>query len=68
LRGLKVHSAETLKNLQASLEAVRQIIDAQRAVMRVVGHEPDLLAAGGKEVMQEWAELERKTRNSVLMH
>jgi hypothetical protein len=52
-----VHNEETFKNLEASLEALKRIINEQRAVIGAVQHERDLLAAGYIETMKECEEL-----------
>lgn len=52
-----MHNDETFKNLEASLEALKQIIRDQRAVIGAVQHERDLLAAGYVEAMKECEEL-----------
>ena len=52
-----MHNEETFRNLEASLEALKQIIRDQRAVIGEVQHERDLLAAGYVEAMKECEEL-----------
>lgn len=52
-----MHNDETFKNLEASLEALKQIIGDQRDVIRAVEHERDLLAAGYVEARKECEEL-----------
>lgn len=52
-----VHNEETLQNLDASLEALKEIIRDQRAVIRAVQHDRDLLAAGYAAAMKECEEL-----------
>ncbi len=52
-----MHNEETFKNLEASLEALKRIINEQRAVIGAVQHERDLLAAGYVEAMKECEEL-----------
>lgn len=54
----EVHNKETFANLEASLEALKQIIHEQRAQIRVVEHERDLLAAGYKAATKKCAELQ----------
>lgn len=41
-----MHNERTLRNLEESIEALKQIIDAQRAYIRAVEHERDLFAEG----------------------
>jgi hypothetical protein len=53
-----VHNDETFGNLEASLAALKEIIDAQRAQIRLVEHERDLLAAGYKNVTEKCEKLE----------
>lgn len=45
-----MHNERTFKNIEASLDAFRQIIAAQRAHIRAVEHERDVLAAGYRAV------------------
>lgn len=52
-----MHNEETFRNLEASLEALKQIINDQRNVLRAVEHERDLLAAGYVNAMKECEEL-----------
>lgn len=52
-----MHNEETFRNLEASLEALKQIINEQRAVIGAVQHERDLLAAGYVEAIKECEEL-----------
>ena len=52
-----MHNEETLRNIEASLEALKQIIRDQRTVIGAVQHERDLLAAGYVEAIKECEEL-----------
>jgi hypothetical protein len=52
-----VHDEATFKNLEASLAALKQIVDEQRTVIRSVQHERDLLAAGYVESVKACEEL-----------
>lgn len=52
-----MHNEDTFENLEASLEALKQIIQDQRAVIGTVQHERDLLAAGYIEAMKECEDL-----------
>lgn len=52
-----MHNEETLQNLDASLEALKEIIRDQRAVIRAVQQERDLLAAGYAAAMKECEQL-----------
>jgi len=52
-----MHNEETFKNLEASLAALKQIVNEQRAVIRSVQHERDLLAAGYVESIKTCEEL-----------
>jgi len=61
-----VHNEETFRNLEASLAALKQIIEEQRAQIRAVEHERDLLAAGYKAAMEKCAQLAIDTHESVL--
>lgn len=63
----EVHNEETFRNLEASLAALKQIIGEQRAQIRAVEHERDLLAAGYKAAVERCAQLEIGTRDSVLI-
>lgn len=54
----KVHNEETFRHLEASLEALKQIIADQRTVIGAVQHERDLLAAGFVEAVKECEKLE----------
>jgi len=52
-----VHNEETFRNLEASLEALKQIIAEQRTIIGAVQHERDLLAVGYVEAIKECEEL-----------
>ena len=52
-----MHNEATFRNLEASLEALKQIIREQRTVIGAVQHERDLLAAGYVEAIKECEEL-----------
>lgn len=52
-----MHNEETFKNLEASLEALKEVINEQRAVIQAVQHERDLIAAGYVEAIKECEEL-----------
>jgi len=52
-----VHNEETFRNLEASLEALKQIIRDQRTVIGAVQHERDLLAVGYVEAMKDCEDL-----------
>lgn len=60
----EVHNEETFRNLEASLEALKQIIRDQRTVIGAVQHERDLLAAGYVEAMKECEELKALLKGS----
>jgi len=45
-----MHNERTFKNIEASLDAFKQIIAAQRAHIRAVKYEHDVLAAGYRAV------------------
>lgn len=62
----EVHNEETFQNLEASLAVLKQIIDEQRAQIRTVEHERDLLAAGYKAAVERYAQLETGIHDSVL--
>jgi peptidoglycan hydrolase CwlO-like protein len=53
-----VHNAETFGTLEASLAALKEIIDAQRVQLRQVEHERDLLATGYKSATEKCEKLE----------
>ena len=63
-RAYKVHNEETFRNLEASLEALKQIISDQRTVIGAVQHERDLLAAGYVEAVKECEELKAPLKAS----
>jgi hypothetical protein len=52
-----VHNEETFGNIEASLAALKEIIDAQRMQLRQVEHERDLLAAGYKDATEKCEKL-----------
>ena len=53
-----MHNEETFKNIEASLAALKEIIDAQRAQLRQVEHERDLLVSGYKSATEKCEKLE----------
>ena len=53
-----MHNEETFGNLEASLYALKEIIDAQRAQLRQVEHERDLLVSGYKSATEKCEKLE----------
>lgn len=53
-----MHDDETFGNLEASLAALREIINTQREQLRQVEHERDLLAVGYKNVTEKCEKLE----------
>jgi len=53
-----VHNEETFKNLEASLAALKQIIEEQRSRIQAFEHERDLLAAGYKAATEKCEKLE----------
>lgn len=52
-----MHNEETFRKLEASLAALKEVINEQRAVVVALRHERDLLAAGYVEAMKECEEL-----------
>lgn len=52
-----MHNDETFRNLEASLAALKEVINEQQAVVVALRHERDLLAAGYVEAMKECEEL-----------
>ena len=53
-----MHNKETFGNIEGSLAALKEIIDAQRAQLRQVEHERDLLVSGYKSVTEKCEKLE----------
>lgn len=53
-----MHDDDTFGNLEASLAALREIIDTQREQLRQVEHERDLLAVGYKNATEKCEKLE----------
>lgn len=53
-----MHNEKTLRNLEESIDALKQIIDAQRAYIRAVEHERDLFAEGYWAAIKKCDELE----------
>lgn len=53
-----MHDDETFGNLEASLAALREIINAQREQLRQLEHERDLLAVGYKNATENCEKLE----------
>ena len=52
-----MHNDETFGNLEASLEALKRIINEQRAQIQAVEHERDLLAVGYRAATEKCEEL-----------
>lgn len=55
-----MHNEETFRNLEASLAALKEIIDEQRLRIQNLEHERDLLAKGYRAAMGKCDELEAK--------
>ncbi len=56
-----MHNEETFRNLEASLAALKEIIEAQRTYIRNLEHERDLLAEGYRAAVERSDELETST-------
>ncbi len=61
----EVHNEETFRNLEASLATLKEIIEAQRAHIRNLEHERDLLAEGYRAAVEKCDELEASARDQV---
>ncbi|MFS0756388.1 hypothetical protein ABC383_17035 [Noviherbaspirillum sp. 1P10PC] len=53
-----MHKEETVRNLEASLAALREIIDEQRMPIQNLEHERDLFSKGYRAAMGKCEELE----------
>lgn len=60
-----MHNEETFRNLEASLAALKQIIEAQRTHIRNLEHERDLLVEDYRAAVEKCDELEAGARDQV---
>ena len=60
-----MHNEETFKNLEASLAALKEIIEAQRVQIRDLQHERDLLAEGYRAAVEKCNKLAAGVRDQA---